>query len=223
MIEFALNFNVSAVHNSVPASLVFNRPMVPWKDYRSISKDLEPMSIADLNDCNEHMSKVYPEIGEKIDNVLNGRIIPRKVPQKGADTLSIGDFVYWRNVRKQKKTDPDWIGPYTVEYVNSRGGAFLLDALGKKASSYPEHPYNLKKVRNSEQASEERMKITNVLDEKEEEKTTFYLATLNRNDSIWLQPYQFDNPQLITEYRNSRQIMGAIEKGEISGPRLIKA
>ena len=223
MIEFSLNFNVSAVHNSVPASLVFNRPMVPWKDYRSISKDLEPMSIADLNDCKDHMNNVvYPMIEEKIDNVLNGRIIPRKVPQKGADTLSIGDFVYWRNVRKQKKTDPDWIGPYTVEYVNSRGGAFLLDALGKKASSYPEHPCNLKKVKNPEQASEERIEITNVLDEKEEEKSTFYLATLKRNDSIWLQPYQFDNPQLITEYRHSRQIMAAMDKGQTPTIRLSK-
>ena len=208
MIEFALNTNVSAVHNSVPASLVFNRPMVPWRDYRVIDKETEPMSIEDLQECNKFMNQVYPLISETIDRVLDGRTIPRRVPRKGANTLAVGDFVYWRNHRKQRKTDPDWVGPYTVEYVNNYGGAFLLDSLGKKASSYPEHPNNLKKVKNPEHASEERVEITNVLDEKVENNKVFYLTALKHDDSIWLEPTQFDNPSLLTEYRYSRHVMG---------------
>jgi hypothetical protein len=219
MIEFALNNNVSAVHMSVPASLVFNRPMVPWKDYRVISKDIQPMSIEDLNDCKNHMEQVYPLINETIGNVLKGKTTPQKIPRKGPKALAVGDFVYWKNNRKQRKTDSDWVGPYTVEYVTDKGGAFLLDALGKRASSYPEHPNNLKRVKNPEHASEERVHVLNILDEKKEGNTTFYLTTLEGQESMWLEPTQFDNPSLMTEYRYSRQYVA----GETSNFRIGKS
>ena len=211
MIEMSLNQNVSSVHGSIPTSLVFNRPTVPWRDYRQTAKDLVPMSVEDVLDGQRHLEEIYSMMGTKIDKALDTRTVVSKPPKK-TFKYKVGDFVYWRNHRKLKKTDPDWVGPYTVEYVNDRGGAFLLDALGKSASSFPEHPHNLKRVRNPTMASEERFEISNILDEKKEGNDVYYLTTFKLGDSMWLQPSQFDNSSLIAEFHESRRIILETEK-----------
>jgi hypothetical protein len=171
------------------------------------------MSVEDVLDGQRHLGEIYSMIGTKIEEALDKRTVALKPPKKKSKEFQVGDFVYWRNHRKLKKTDPDWVGPYTVEYVNDRGGAFLLDSLGKKASSFPEHPHNLKKVRNAAAASEERIEVSNILDEKKEGNDIFYLTSLKREDSIWLTPAQFDNSTLIAEFQESRKIILEIERG----------
>ena len=65
--------------------------------------------------------------------------------------------------------------------------------------------------------------MSNILDEEKEDITLFFLTTLKKKDSIWLEPSQFDKSSLVAEYRESRKIMTQIEKGEKPTLRMNKA
>ena len=214
VVQMALNNNISSTHGSVPASLLFNKPIPAWVDHRESAKNSVPMEIDEVKANVDHMvNNVYPLINEVTIDTLDAKRPGKKIPKK-IRRYEVGQKVMWRNFNKKAKSDADWVGPYTVSFVNSRGGAFLRDALGEE-SAYPEHPDSLKPIKNIGSLEGEREELKNVLDHKEDKGTneTLYLVVFKDGTTSWIPTSNFDNRQFIADYHKSRLLVKKKQEG----------
>jgi len=129
--QLSFNLKIATLTSSSPFSLMFGRKANELRDYSA-----EQIKPIDLNDWKAHQEKIaaliFPAISDRITKAKSKMMKKFQKLRKSviADPLSSGARVMLRDVNRQNKFEPLYVGPYTVERKMRNGNYLLRDATG---------------------------------------------------------------------------------------------
>jgi hypothetical protein len=126
----SINSKFSNLTKCTPHSLFLARPVTPYQDFTASQDCL--MTEQELESRIKMMMEVvYPDIADAVlnrRNNINSYADGRRRGRVTNDRLPIGARVMIRNKQRTKKSQPTFIGPFSVAQVLSSGSYRLLDA-----------------------------------------------------------------------------------------------
>lgn len=130
--QLSFNLKIASLTNSSPFVLMFGRRANELKDFTADP----PMRSIDLDAWKEHQDKltalVFPAVSERIKAEKQKMVKKFERIRKAvmADPLPAGARVMLRDMNRQNKFEPSYVGPYTVEKKMRSGSYLLRDAVG---------------------------------------------------------------------------------------------
>ena len=131
--QLTYNDKISSITGSSPFALMFGRRMNHFKDYASIPENIEHVS---LDDWKTHqlkiLSVVYPAVSERVRFMKEDmkRLLNKHRRQLTGTSIPSGAVVMIKDVQRQNKFEPKYVGPYSVIRRAQNGGYVLRDATG---------------------------------------------------------------------------------------------
>ncbi|KAG2193178.1 hypothetical protein INT47_002870 [Mucor saturninus] len=126
-----MNLKISRLHHSTSFAVMFNRRAIDFENYTNVDHNWDNSVITpELVSAQYHKTNKFniPALSKRIqltqekDNarlLKHHHIIHKKFP--------IGRQVMIRNVMKTGKTDPNFIGPFTIQNYATNGFYVLVD------------------------------------------------------------------------------------------------
>ncbi|KAG0863342.1 hypothetical protein G6F16_011875 [Rhizopus arrhizus] len=132
----ALNNTPTALHNTSPFSLMFARRPNQFKDYSDVSI---PTNYNETRkQFNGHITKfnntVLPAIREKIKTSQTAAENKFNKSHRIIKEIPSGSQVMIKNINRTTKTDPLYIGNYTIVRKNQGGSYILVDVISEERS-----------------------------------------------------------------------------------------
>jgi hypothetical protein len=127
-VQLAHNMKVSSTINTTPLELLFAKPLVQLEDYSEVRSDLmtEEERVKDI----ELMLKVvYPELNQAVTEKVKTRNAAKDKKYKAVGvSIKPGTKVYILDQKREKKTEPLWVGPYVVlrRLGQGKGGSYKV-------------------------------------------------------------------------------------------------
>lgn len=209
-IQLALNSRVSSRHHSTPFSLMFTRPVNLFIDHSGTAS--QPMSGEQL--LRRHrllLDVLYPAIAASTDAynkrmVDNFRVSNRVIE----DGFPPGAMVMRRVDVKGSGMEPTYEGPFKVLSRTLQNTYVLLDATGQL---YPKNaaPSQLKMISVPDLYLDEHYEVERILGHKGPAPSRSYLVKWKgyaNSDNSWVHASDFDAPQLIQAYWETRRASG---------------
>ena len=125
--QVTFNDKVASLTGSSPFSLMFGRSLNQLTDYTKME---EPISIP-LSDWEEHQNKIlsviYPAISDRIKGAKDKltEVLTKNRRMLLPNSLPNGATVMIKDVTRQNKFEPKYVGPYTISR-RARNGAYVL-------------------------------------------------------------------------------------------------
>lgn len=200
------NLHISETTQSSPFALMYNRPFAEFKDHRGISWHDMTREERDAR-FNELYDIVYPAIRGRKSAVHEQR---RRNLDKNRKQITSpfpeGALVMVRDVRRSRKTEPPYLGPFTVVRV-SRGGAYTLKRPDGSLYERDVAPNHLKLIESSyvDEDGGEHYEVEAIVDHRGEGSSREYLVKWRGYDSsenTWEPPENFDDEISIRKYHS---------------------
>ena len=202
-VQISLNQRISTLHNSTPFSLMFARNLNSFSNFSAtIQSSLTPEQFQERYKFITEI--VYPSIVLKTNDTLKKRNNNWNKCKKLSSDLPIGTVVMVKQAKQFNKLESAYIGPYRIVHV-ARGHAYkLADAVGAIL------PRNFKKQQLKVVLSNElttRNYVEAIIGHRTNEQgNTEYLVHwfgYPIDESTWEPASSFDDPSVISAYRNS--------------------
>ena len=135
VVQLAHNMKVSSTINTTPLELLFAKPLVQFDNYVESESDI--MNENERKKDIELMLKVvYPELNIAVEEVVKKNNKKKDKKYKATNkSIEAGTKVYIWDNKREKKTEPLWVGPYIVmkRLNQGMGGSYILrDAAGEE-------------------------------------------------------------------------------------------
>ena len=199
-----VNLHISETHKSSPFSLMFCRPFAGFTDHRGAT--WHEMSEEDRRSRVEELYNiVYPAVRERKDEEHEKRRqkLNSKRPQVSSP-FPDGALVMLKDVRRSRKTEPSYKGPFIIARCN-RGGAYVLKC--PDGTLYPRDvpPNHLKLIESSpsEDDGEDHYEVEAIVSHRGEGQDRQYLVKWRDYDSsenTWEPASNFDDEEPIRKY-----------------------
>ncbi|CEP10401.1 hypothetical protein [Parasitella parasitica] len=210
---YCLNLHKSRLHGMMPFVVVFARMPNELKDYSQIKAVLPEQKL----DVKALKNKI-----KLIDKILVPAIREQIVKTKEADNayfrkrhkilekpFPIGSSVMIKNVEKNKKTDPNYEGPYSV-YGYTKNGSYILQDKTDAFLSRDVPTSHIKLISEDGIKPEEKnntYEVLSILNHRGEEPNHEYLVRWKGFDSsydTWEPTSMFDSKEVIETYWSRR-------------------
>jgi hypothetical protein len=126
---------VSTTINTTPLELLFAKPLVQLEDYSEVRSELMTEKER-MRDIELMLEVVYPELNEAVSEKVKKRNAEKNNKYRAVvESVKPGTKVYILDPKREKKTEPLWLGPYVVirRIGHEKGGSYRLkDAAGEE-------------------------------------------------------------------------------------------
>ena len=210
---YCLNLHKSRLHGMMPFVVVFARLPNELSDYSKIKAVLpeQEINIKVLKDKIKLIDKILvPAIREQIVKTKEADNAYFRKRHKILETpFPIGSSVMIKNVEKNKKTDPNYEGPYSV-YGYTKNGSYILQDKAEAFLSRDIPTSHIKLISEDGIRPEENnhiFEIQAILNHRGEEPNHEYLVRWKGYDSsydTWEPPAMFDSKEVIETYWSRR-------------------
>lgn len=130
-VQAAINTKPAGLHGSMPAELFFGRPVNVFRDYSDVECD--PLTEEQMQQrVAVMMDLVHPAVFERSQR-KHALVAKRANKQRRAteSVYQVGSTVMIKDVVRGSKTEPYWVGPYSILKVTKAGTYTLLDSTGR--------------------------------------------------------------------------------------------
>jgi transposase InsO family protein len=226
-VQFALNCKNSSLLLSSPFSLMFARPLSPLADYRSTDSSL--LSEEELTDrCKLMLEVIYPQMHANARAALLKRTNKandpasvtrlRAPPVRKETVFNVGDSVMKHDPVRTSKSQPYWVGPYTIMEVTAAKTLRLRDAVNKMVKN-PVSPLHVQKISAAAfDADEDVQVVEKILDDRIVNNVKQYLVKwkyMSAASNTWEPASNFDDLQCISVYNRNK---AAAARSALSAP-----
>ena len=211
---YCLNLHKSRLHGMMPFVVVFARLPNELTDYSKIKAVLpeQEIDVKALKDKIKLVDKILvPAIREQIVKTKEAdNAYFRKRHKILENPFPIGSSVMIKNVEKNKKTDPNYEGPYSV-YGYTKNGSYILQDKAEAFLSRDIPTSHIKLISEDGIRPEENnhiFEIQAILNHRGEEPNHEYLVRWKGYDSSydsWEPPAMFDSKEVIETYWSRRK------------------
>jgi hypothetical protein len=130
VVQLAHNMKISSTINTTPLELLFAKPLVQFENYAEVETKSDVMTEEERSKDIELMLKVvYPELNEAVEKTIKKRNNEKNKKYKAIDkSIETGVKVYILDNKREKKTEPLYVGPYIVvrRLNQGKGGSYIL-------------------------------------------------------------------------------------------------
>ena len=213
-IQLNLNTRTSRRHGSSPFALFFGRQL-KWS--RSLTGEA-PKPPIDLEELQKHYQDLYdvvmPVINEQTKEYNEKMVRAWNKTHKTA-RFAVGTYVMVKDMRRTKKTDPIYKGPYRIVEASSKGTYRLLDATGDLVPrAVP--PSQLRVIAEPEAQSYEVEAILNHQGEGDQLRYKVRWKGFDESHDTWEPPSVFNATDCIAEYWRAKAKLGRNPVGHSS-------
>lgn len=211
---YALNNTATKLHASKPFSLMFARRANEFQNYQhTVDKTTKRDTVTKRDQyLNDYHNIVIPAIRERIQHTQQAEQGKFGQSHNIIKEIPVGAEVMILNVNRTSKTEPRYIGYFTVKRKN-KGGSYILE--DKTGALYPRNvPPNQIKVISQEVVipAENTYEVQAIIDHKGSPGKYLYRVRwkgYTEDDDTWEPAENFDNQAFINKYwkrRNEKQV-----------------
>jgi transposase InsO family protein len=143
-VQLSMNYKMTSMLDATPHSLMFTRPSNALADHSLVNSEL--LSHEELRKrSSEALSGLYPELRLVADGKrakMKRAVDSRRLKH---EDFNVGDTVMAKDERRSSKSDPFYVGPFTVVSRSIKNGTYrLTDAEGELVRTvFPAHKLTL--------------------------------------------------------------------------------
>ena len=204
MIQYAMNIKQSPLTGCAPLSLVMAKPVIDFADYSEVeSKLLSPEERTQM--IRRIITLVFPELWKRVKKSQAKTRKRTDAKRKIAKYVPLGSSVMILDPERSSKSEPKYIGPYTVA-SKEKGGVFrLLDS--SQALLKRKVPISQMKLISAKDEKAETFIVERILKHRGPEGARQYLVKwlgYPAAQNTWEPASNFEDLAMITKYWNSK-------------------
>ena len=211
--QLAMNCRHTKLHSSRPFSVMLGRKPNGFQDYTGVQLGTASSSSKDTKALMQHIvdweNIVLPAISARMDAVRTLEKSKFDSQNRIIDGFPIGSKVMIKNIARAAKTDPLYVGPYTV-YGITKGGSYVLSDTTGELLSRNVPPSHMKTVSaDTTVQSEDTYEILAVVDHKLDRNSQYLYRVRwkgydDPEEDTWEPTDNFNSLDLIQQYWSRR-------------------